>query len=247
MTERFVGAALGVGLVVQVLAASGTLGEHTAAATAVGAGAAGIGLGALARRSFTRRPDPDDDVQRANAVLEARVRERTARLEAMKGDLDQLAYVASHDLQEPLRTIEGLAHTLRRRLGGQVDPESAEMLGFLEDAAKRGRTMVREVLRYAAAGGDPTWEPVDPRGLLEAALAQLAAARAEVTWDALPAVSGTPHLLAQVFQNLLANAFRYGGAPPVRVHVSAARGPGCDPNPSVDMLGRHATARRHAA
>jgi signal transduction histidine kinase len=160
-------------------------------------------------------------------ITAERALERKAQeLARSNAELEQFAYVASHDLQEPLRMIAGYADLLSRRYRDRLD---AEANGFLDDIAAstaRMTDLIHDILalsRVASSRGP--FEPADGDILCERALANLQAAvtreHAVVTHDHLPRVLCDPSQVVQVFQNLIGNAIKYHGEAPPRVHVTA--------------------------
>ncbi|MYW90693.1 HAMP domain-containing protein [Amycolatopsis rubida] len=157
--------------------------------------------------------------------------ERTQELEHSNSDLEQFAYVASHDLQEPLRKVTSFCQLLQKRYQGKLDERGDQYIGFAVDGAKRMQVLINDLLAFSRVGRN-TGEPVevDTTASLEAALANLETAiadsQAQITHSALPAVTGEPALLTAVFQNLVANAIKFRGAEPPEVRVTAAPSPG---------------------
>ena len=149
-------------------------------------------------------------------------------LERSNADLEQFAYVASHDLQEPLRAVTGSVQLLARRYKGELDHEADEFIEFAVDGARRMKTLIVDLLTYSrvTTRGSP-FTVVDCESVLEIALANLSAAIneacASVTHDPLPAVWGDSARLALVFQNLISNAIKFRGAKTPKVHISAQR------------------------
>ncbi len=144
-------------------------------------------------------------------------------------ELEHFAYVASHDLQEPLRTVSSFSQLLARRYKGKLDNEADEFITFIVEGAMRMQTLINDLLAFSRIGtrGEP-FAPLDCEGILQAAKENLDAAiaesRAVVTHDRLPTLSADPTQLTQLFQNLLANAIRFRRPEePPRIHVSAAR------------------------
>ncbi|SDQ41556.1 MEDS domain-containing protein [Natronobacterium texcoconense] len=158
--------------------------------------------------------------------LERKQRERA--LEESNERLEQFAYAASHDLQEPLRMVTSYLRLLESRYGDQLDGDAEEFLGFAVDGAERMREMIDGLLEYSRVetGGDP-FEPVALDGVLEEVLEdlqfQLEENDAEVTTAELPRVEGDASQLRQVFQNLLSNAITYSGDEPPEVDVTVTR------------------------
>jgi PAS domain S-box-containing protein len=161
----------------------------------------------------------------ADAEIEARTRE----LERSNAELEQFAYVASHDLAEPLRAISGFAELLESGYRGRLDTEADEFLAFITDGTRRMRAMIDGLLAFSRSGrGELQRVAVDCDRVVDetvAALGALVADRgARVTRDDLPTVRADRAQLAQVFQNLIANALKFhaDGATP-HVHIGADR------------------------
>jgi PAS domain S-box-containing protein len=162
-------------------------------------------------------------------ITAERALERKAQeLARSNAELEQFAYVASHDLQEPLRMIAGYADLLSRRYRDRLDDEAR---GFLDDIAastSRMTDLIHDILalsRVASSRGP--FEAADSGVLCERALANLVAAvtreGAVVTHDAMPLVRCDPTQIVQVFQNLIGNAIKFHGQAPPRVHVTVER------------------------
>lgn len=165
----------------------------------------------------------------ARHAADSTLREVLADLERSNAELQQFASVASHDLNEPLRIVEGYLGLLQRRYGGRLDADADEFIGHAVTAVHRMQRLIDDLLRYARAGADATRaEPVDLQAVATEVLETLGAAiresGAQVTLHELPTVTGDESLLRQVLQNLIANALKFsheGQAP--RVDVSAQR------------------------
>jgi light-regulated signal transduction histidine kinase (bacteriophytochrome) len=168
--------------------------------------------------------------------LEQRVEQRTEALRRTADelarsnkDLEQFAYVASHDLQEPLRQVRAYVGMLRERYASRLDGPGAQYMEFVFEGAAHMTSLVQGLLAYSRIGsGDAAREPVDCREAFDAAIANLQASiresHARVTHDALPTVHADPTQLTQLFQNLVGNAlkFRRDGVTP-EIHVGARR------------------------
>ena len=162
--------------------------------------------------------------KRAESVLER----TAAELTRSKTELEQLAYAASHDLQEPLRTIVGATQLLARDYKDKLDAEANQWMTFAAEGAKRMQTLLNALLDYTRLG-----LPLRPFGLVDchttyqAAVANLRAAieesGADLTSGPLPIVMGDGVQLIQLFQNLLGNAIKFRGEVRPRIHVSAER------------------------
>jgi len=161
-------------------------------------------------RDVTERKRMQEELQRSNAELE------------------QLAYVASHDLQEPLRMVVSYLQLLERRSKDRLDLESGEFLGFAVDGASRMKTLINDLLAYSRVGmrGKP-FELTNCAEVLEVALSNLKVAIEEsgatVTHDLLPVVIADSSQMTQVFQNLISNAIKFRGDKPPLIHVSATQ------------------------
>ncbi|MDQ6672615.1 MAG: ATP-binding protein [Chloroflexota bacterium] len=163
----------------------------------------------------------------AHKTADERLRAAAADLARSNAELEQFAYVASHDLQEPLRMVASYTQLLARRYEGKLDADADEFIGFAVDGARRMQELINDLLTYSRVGTRALLlEAVDTNGLVDQMASDLAAAIAEskasVTRDNLPVVRGDPIQLHQLFQNLIANAIKFhrpDQAP--HVHVSA--------------------------
>ena len=192
--------------------------EDTVATRAVGWIVALIGLAlavvaALLLRSLTT----------TEARARALAAQMTRDLADSNAELERFAYVASHDLQEPLRSVSGFVGLLGRQYGDRLDDRGRGYLGHIERGAARMRALVADLLEYSRLQRVTT-QPCD----LDVAWAQavsslegsITESGATVSADPLPTVSADPARMVQVFQNLVANAIKYGGR---HVHASASR------------------------
>ena len=163
-----------------------------------------------------------------NDLVEARqkLEESVAELGRSNADLQQFAYVASHDLQEPLRMVSSYTQLIARRYKGKLDADADEFIAFAVDGANRMQRLILDLLAYSRVNtAGRQFEPTAMETVLKAALNNLTNAvkesQAIITHDPLPAVMGDDKQLAQLFQNLLSNAVKFGGAQPPRIHISA--------------------------
>lgn len=163
---------------------------------------------------------------REHATVVARL---LAELERSNSDLAQFAYVASHDLSEPLRMVSSYVQLLADRYRGQLDADADDFIAFAVDGAGRMKVLIDDLLAYSRAGtGVLVHRPVDCALLVRSALADLdrviVESGAVVNVDELPVVEGDPGQLAILLQNLLSNALKFV-APGVRpvIRVSAVR------------------------
>ncbi len=143
-------------------------------------------------------------------------------------ELEQFAYVASHDLQEALRKIKNYGELLGQRTQGKLDADSDKFIGYVSEGATRMQSLIRDLLAYSRASrGELKMEPTEMKGVADQALSNLEAALqssgARVTCEAMPAVMANGAQMTQVFQNLIGNALKYRGDKTPSVHLSAVR------------------------
>lgn len=158
-------------------------------------------------------------------LAEQTLRETAEDLRRSNAELEQFAYVASHDLQEPLRTIGSFSQLLEKRYADRLDGDALEFLEFLVDAARRMQTVIQDLLAYSRAGrAEMEFTDCDLAALVEQARQDLSAAIADVGAKIevapLPVVPGDPGMLAMVLNNLIGNAIKYcraGVVPEVRI------------------------------
>ena len=183
-------------------------------------------------------------VEAANVELRREVAERklaeqalttkTAQLGRSNADLEQFAYVASHDLQEPLRMVSSYVQLFERRYKNQVDEQADKYIRYAVEGAKRMQALIGGLLEYSRIGRQDSETPLQAvhAGLAcDNALANLSPAveerGAHITRDKLPTVIGDVDQLAQVFQNLVANALKFRRPEVIpEVHISATAGEG---------------------
>lgn len=179
---------------------------------------------------FTTDEPVDDDAELASLFAELgrqlgsvvereRVRsaldERSSDLERSNNELERFAYVASHDLQEPLRKIVGFSELLEARYADQIDGDGREYLDYVVDGARRMQQLIKDLLAYSRAGrATPAFAPVDLDALIADMLDMLEwtldDADAHVTVAAMPVVWGDAGQLTEVVTNLVSNAVKYG-------------------------------------
>jgi len=169
----------------------------------------------------------------ARREAEARLREahdelelKAHELERSNEELQQFAYVASHDLQEPLRMVSSYTQLLVRRYGDRLDGDAKEFMDFIVDGAARMKQLIEDLLAYSRVGTrGRSLEPTESLAALDKALVNLRIAQeasgAAVTHDPMPKVVADPGQLTQLFQNLIGNAMKFRGAAAPRIHVGA--------------------------
>jgi PAS domain S-box-containing protein len=204
-------------------------------------------------RDITERRRTQEALRRAHDELEQRVTERTAELlqanaylqeeiaarqrveehlERVNADLrrsnqelEQFAYVASHDLQEPLRKVANYTELLARRYTGQLDANATKYLDYVVDGATRMQRLIRDLLEYARVLREAPYTLTDMEEVVKAVLANLDMAiqecHGQVTYDPLPTLQANPLQMEQLLQNLISNALKFRGPEPPHVHISA--------------------------
>jgi len=151
--------------------------------------------------------------------------QREAELSRSNEELQQFAYVASHDLQEPLRMITSYTTLLAKRYKGKLDKDADDFIGFAVDGAKRMQGLIQDLLSYSRVGSKgKEFAPTNCGAVLTKTLKTLELAAAEaaatITHDKLPTVMGDETQIGQLFQNLIGNGLKYrdGNAP--QIHIS---------------------------
>jgi signal transduction histidine kinase len=162
------------------------------------------------------------------ALSRKALEESIAELARSNADLQQFAYVASHDLKEPLRMVASYTQLLARRYKGKLDSDADEFIRYAVDGANRMQWLINDLLAYSrVTSRDQVLEVVDCDSVLEEVLSDLRVAieesRAVVTHDPLPRVMADRGQLGQLFQNLIGNAIKFHGKEPPQVHVTAER------------------------
>jgi PAS domain S-box-containing protein len=156
----------------------------------------------------------------------------TTELRHSNAELEQFAYVASHDLQEPLRTIAGFTSLLQRRYAKRLDDDADEFIGYVVDGVKRMQRLIDDLLTYSRIGARrPDPGPVDTGVLVDEIVKDFAATitdnGATVTVGALPVVVADRSRLRQVFQNLIGNALKFCDAAAPDVHIHSETSDAC--------------------
>jgi PAS domain S-box-containing protein len=170
-----------------------------------------------------------DITERKNSELH--LVKMVGELKRSNDELQQFAYVASHDLQEPLRMIASYTQLLAKRYKGRLDSDADEFIAYAVDGSNRMQGLIHDLLAYSRAGtnGKALLEISSERALQDA-LANLRAmiqeSAAVVTHDSLPVITTDNTQLTQVFQNLVGNAIKYRSAEVPRVHISATKNGG---------------------
>ena len=181
----------------------------------------------LARTSQPYRFSLIEDITDRHRADEA-LQRTAADLARSNQDLEQFAYVASHDLQEPLRMVTGFVQLLQQTYGSRLDAQADQYIEYAVDGARRMQTLIDDLLAYSRVGTrGRQFVPTDVGAALQLALVNLRASiqetAAEITHGELPTLRGDSTQLVQLFQNLVGNALKFRGTAPPRIHVDACR------------------------
>ena len=192
-------------------------------------------------RDITERMRVNQALETANKEMAFQIEEKgkradelvmiNAELARSNAELEQFAYVATHDLQEPLRAVASCVQLLQKRYEGQLDEKAQEFITHAVDGTKRMQTLINDLLAYSRISTDAqVFASTNCEMALQEALANLMVAISEsgavVTQDALPMVSGDATQLTQLFQNLVGNALKFRGERPPEIHIRAVRNNG---------------------
>lgn len=167
-----------------------------------------------------------DITERNNA--EEQIARQAKELTRSNAELEQFAYVASHDLQEPLRMVASYTELIAKRYKGKLDAEADEFISYAVDGANRMRALINDLLVYSRMGtGGKEFAPTSMQTVLDEALSNLQVtireSGAEITHNAMPTVMADGSQLVQVLQNLIGNAITFRRESPPRVHIAAER------------------------
>jgi len=175
------------------------------------------------------------DQKELEELLETKVRDRTEKLEKLaeelarsNQDLRQFAYAASHDLQEPLRTVSSFCSLLNQKIGADLNPDCRKYLATILEATVRMQKLIKALLQYATVGAEDIAlaavcleKPVATA--LDALQAAINETSAVIECEKLPFVTGDATQLSLLFQNLIGNSIKFRGTAPPEVHISARK------------------------
>ena len=233
--------AVGVALLVSVLLAgllmrrfvTRPIGQLADAARLVAAGDLSRRLAMTGPRDLERLSE-DVDAMRARLLeeltaareMEHQLSEAAVELRRSNAELEQFAYVASHDLQEPLRKVASFCQLLQERYHGQLDERADQFIDFAVDGAKRMQQLINDLLAFSRVGRrDQPLSEVSLDDLVAAAVSDLSSiieeSGAQVSVGELPTLAVEPALIRTVFQNLIANAVKFRAEAPPRVRIEA--------------------------
>jgi PAS domain S-box-containing protein len=179
-------------------------------------------------RDITERKKTEEQIRQLNAHLEERVLERTNALMRSNEELQQFAYIASHDLQEPLRAVSIFAQFLAKRYQGQLEGDADRFIGFIVEGAARMENLIHDLLDFSRvdARGADFFVEMGCGGALDDAMSNLHSliqeSGAVITREKLPRITGDPVQITRLFQNLLVNSIKYRSGEVPRIHIAAA-------------------------
>jgi PAS domain S-box-containing protein len=161
-------------------------------------------------------------------LLDVALAQKAEELARSNGELEQFAYVASHDLQEPLRMVTSYTQLLRKRYSERFDEDASEFMDYIVEGGQRMQTLITDLLELSRVNTTQrALEPVDFARVLDDSLAMLKMRIAEtgalIGHDPLPVVSGDARQLGQVMLNLIGNALKFRGSETPQIHISAQR------------------------
>ena len=176
-----------------------------------------------------RRALEETRLRQEHAESEKELARKVEELARSNADLEQFAYVASHDLQEPLRMVASYTQLLAKRYKGRLDADADQFIAYAVDGANRMQSLIRDLLTYSRVNrAEKAMIETSSETALERALVNLQGAikdsGAVVSQGPLPMVAADPSQLVQLFQNLVSNAIKYRGAEVPRIRISAAEG-----------------------
>ena len=168
----------------------------------------------------------DDDCQEALAKAEAALKQKTDELDRCNRELEQFAYIAGHDLQEPLRMVTSYMALLEKRYQEDLDDDARQFIAFAVDGAQRMHIMVASLVTYSLVGtGQFELQPIGGNTAADQAIAglqtEIEESGAAITCDPLPTVVADSDQLAQLLQNLIDNAIKYCRQHKPEIHIAA--------------------------
>jgi len=181
----------------------------------------------IAIRDISERKKAEEQIRQLNASLEERVLERTEALMRSNEELQQFAYIASHDLQEPLRTVSIYAQLLAKRYQEQLQGDADQFIGYIVENAHRMEKLIHDLLDFSRvdARGTDFFTRTSCENALNDAIQNVRSlveeSGAVITRESLPQVIGDPIQLTRLFQNLLVNSIKYRTAEQPRIHITA--------------------------
>jgi PAS domain S-box-containing protein len=186
-----------------------------------------IGVFAAAR-DVTQIKKAEQKLKEYQDTLEEKVENRTKELARSNAELEHFAYIASHDLREPLRMITSFLQLLERRYKDQLDQDANDFIGYAVEGAKRLNEMINDLLEYSKlTSREPILVPLNLEKVLDDVLINLVIYTEEknaiIDYDPLPTVNGDEKLLIILLQNLIANGIKYNDKKPPKIHISSKK------------------------
>jgi signal transduction histidine kinase len=175
-----------------------------------------------------RRAQEEKQLRDQHRQAEEELAQKVIELGRSNAELEQFAYVASHDLQEPLRMIANYTQLLAERYRGKLDEQADKYIAYSVDGATRMQALIQDLLRFSRVGRQELdRRTTDCRTVVEQALKNLQAAVQEsgavVNWNGLPVLKADPAQLTQVFQNLIGNAIKFRGPETPTIQIDVER------------------------
>ncbi|MGB0007382.1 MAG: ATP-binding protein [Candidatus Sulfotelmatobacter sp.] len=215
------------GLDIPMILVSGAVGDMTAV-DCIKRGATDYVLkDGLARLpEAVRRALEERQLRQSRRQAEEDLARKVEELARSNADLEQFAYIASHDLQEPLRMVTAYTQLLAERYRGKLDAEADKFIGYASEGAMRMQVLIQDLLAFSRVGrAESSDANIDCNGVMEEVLQTLSAAVQEsgavISYSQLPQIQGDRTQLGQVFQNLIANAIKFRGNEPPKISVQA--------------------------
>jgi two-component system, sensor histidine kinase len=182
-------------------------------------------------RDIAEKKRLEKEIREANVTLEKKVQQRTAELESKNKELEQFAYVASHDLQEPLRTTSSFVELIRKQYQGKLDDHADKYIEYVIQASDRMKTLIKDLLDYSRIGREKKFEQVDCNVIFGELMADLAKIikenKAVIIAGKMPVVNAFPTELKLLFQNLISNSIKFqkpGVAPKIEISCRKENG-----------------------
>jgi PAS domain S-box-containing protein len=177
-------------------------------------------------RDISERRKAEEEIRQLNVSLEERVMERTEELMRSNEELQQFAYVASHDLQEPLRTVSIYAQLLAKRYKGQLQGDADQFIGYIVENAYRMEKLIHDLLDFSRVDvrGTDFFTRTSCESAMDDAIQNIRSlveeSGADITRERLPQVMGDPIQLTRLFQNLLVNSIKYRSDAAPQIHIA---------------------------
>lgn len=157
--------------------------------------------------------DEGEKIKKLNEELELKVRERTAKLDALNKELEQFVYIASHDLQEPLRTVSNFVGLIQESYSDKLDEDAETYLKFISNATAKMHNLILDLLNYSRVEKNVEFKEIDCAQIVNEVIDDLDASiresKAKINFDKLPVIVGNDIKLKQLFQNLISNALKF--------------------------------------